>query len=378
MKTLLLLTDWFVPGFRAGGPIRSSVNFAYAMCDHYRVYVLTGDRDLGDSIPYPGVQAGQWTDFDEGIRVFYLPQEQASYGELKAIIRDLNPEFLYLNSMYSKVFAIFPLLLRWRRQIPGEIVLAPRGMLNPSALRFKSLKKRVFLSLVRIFGLARKIRWHATNREEAQAIRAVFPLAHIGVAPNFPNLTQTEFRSMQKEPGTVRLFYLSRILPIKNLLSLLRALQKVAVRVDLTIAGPIEDQSYWQQCLQLAKSFSQNIRIVICGELHYRQIPQLLHNHHFFVLPTLGENFGHAIFEAFLAGRPVIISDRTPWRNLSAEGIGWDLPLEQPDRWVETIGKAAALDQEKFDQMAHRAWEFAAHFLASQEELKEKYFELFS
>ena len=35
-----------------------------------------------------------------------------------------------------------------------------------------------------------------------------------------------------------------------------------------------------------------------------------------FLLPTGGENFGHAIFEALSCGVPALISDRTPWRDL--------------------------------------------------------------
>ena len=37
-----------------------------------------------------------------------------------------------------------------------------------------------------------------------------------------------------------------------------------------------------------------------------------------FLLPTGGENFGHAIFEALACGVPALISDQTPWRGLAA------------------------------------------------------------
>jgi glycosyltransferase involved in cell wall biosynthesis len=48
----------------------------------------------------------------------------------------------------------------------------------------------------------------------------------------------------------------------------------------------------------------------------------------YFVLPTKGENFGHAIFEAMAVGCPVLISDQTPWTNLEQKNAGFDLPLE--------------------------------------------------
>ena len=54
-------------------------------------------------------------------------------------------------------------------------------------------------------------------------------------------------------------------------------------------------------------------------------------------LPTAGENFGHAIQEALAAGCPVLISDRTRWRDLAPKGVGWDLPLSAPDRFVAVL-----------------------------------------
>lgn len=44
-------------------------------------------------------------------------------------------------------------------------------------------------------------------------------------------------------------------------------------------------------------------------------------------MPTFNENYGHAIVESFVAGLPVVISDRTPWRNLEKINAGWDIPL---------------------------------------------------
>jgi hypothetical protein len=47
-KSILLLCDWFAPGIRAGGPITSCVNFAYAMRNDFHIRVLTSARDLGE------------------------------------------------------------------------------------------------------------------------------------------------------------------------------------------------------------------------------------------------------------------------------------------------------------------------------------------
>ena len=52
-------------------------------------------------------------------------------------------------------------------------------------------------------------------------------------------------------------------------------------------------------------------------------------NYHCLFLPSTGENYGHAIVEAFSAGLPVIISTLTPWKNLESQKVGWDIPLDK-------------------------------------------------
>jgi len=49
------------------------------------------------------------------------------------------------------------------------------------------------------------------------------------------------------------------------------------------------------------------------------------------------ESFGHAIFEALAVGCPVLISDRTPWKNLQEKKAGWDLPLSDIHLITKTL-----------------------------------------
>ena len=53
-KKVLVLVDWFAPGYKAGGPIQSCVNFVFAMKNIFDLSVLTTDTDHGDTVPYEG------------------------------------------------------------------------------------------------------------------------------------------------------------------------------------------------------------------------------------------------------------------------------------------------------------------------------------
>ena len=73
----------------------------------------------------------------------------------------------------------------------------------------------------------------------------------------------------------------------------------------------------------------------------------------------MGENYGHAIIESLLADVPVLITDRTPWRNLEAEGLGLDAVLGDKRTFVDYLTKIAEMDYaeytEKFGGVAENA-----------------------
>lgn len=103
---------------------------------------------------------------------------------------------------------------------------------------------------------------------------------------------------------------------------------------------------------------------------------QVVSQCHAMILPTEGENFGHAIFEAFGAGVPVIISDQTQWRNLSAQKAGWDLPLDQPEQFSLALQTAANLNQEEWEAYRWGAHQLATRFF-EEHDFRNRYLQLF-
>lgn len=377
-KKILVLVDWFIPGYKAGGPIQSCANFAFAMRNDFSIHVLTTDTDHGETKAYEGITAGRWiTDLYPDIRVFYLKKEGLSASRVQQQIQSIQADYIYLNHLFSPLFVIYPLWLKYRGKIKGEIVLCPRGALYDSALSVKPWKKTPFLKILRWSGFYRRITFHATNDREYTAIERFFPGSKILVADNLPNSNQPAFQSCLKEPGSVKCVFIARIVPIKNLLFLLQALVNVQSSVELTIIGPAEDRDYWQECQRQISLLPSQVRVNYLGPKRNDELMSVLQQQHLFILPTTGENFGHSIFEAFLAGRPVLISDQTPWLNLAEKQAGWDLPLNDKTAFSKAIDEVAGWKQDRFDLHAKAAWKLAHDFIGN-EDLRKQYIKLFS
>ena len=369
---LLLFTDWFSPAFKAGGPVRSVVNLVDRFKEEYDMFVFTSDRDLNDTNPFDDIVADEWIARD-GIHIYYYSPGKMSYALVKSTISDIAPDKIYLNSMFSNM--ILPIRAAYQS---GKIVLAPRGMLRPSALAVKPIRKFFYLSLLKLFSVERSITFHSTGVDETKNIKRIFPLAtKIIEAPNLPVPVSGSLVEHLKEVGAVKLIFVGRIHPIKNLLVLLEALEKVKGDIHLTIIATLEDLTYWEKCNVKIQALQEQIQINVMIDLPHHEIKQHIEQAHFFVLPTEGENFGHAIFEALAVGCPIIISDQTPWRNLASQKAGFDLSLQDLNSFSNAIQSCIDMDNDVWQEYRHGAWNEAKRYSAEMNpELS--YFQLFN
>ena len=376
-KKILVLCDWFSPGFKAGGPIRSCVNFVQYMKEGYDLYVLTGDRDLGDTTPYKDVTVDRWID-EDGFKLLYASPAYLSWGAILKEMQQVAPDFIYLNSMFSKYFTVYPLLMKRQGKIGGKVVLAPRGMLKESAVSFKPLKKKIFLGLLRAMQVQKHVRFHATDHTEVKDIQRYFgAVADVKCVANFPGVQPVFVPSLSKRPGELKIIFVGRVHPIKNLDFLLRALQEVRATVELTIVGMIEDAAYMHLCDQLIASLPESVQVTLVSDVPHHRLEEMLIAHHLFCLPTQGENFGHAIFEALAVGRPVLISDQTPWRGLAAAKAGWDVSLKDAAGFTMVIEAVSDMDASEWSEWCKGAWQYCYDYI-EQSNNKEQYLQLFN
>jgi glycosyltransferase involved in cell wall biosynthesis len=374
---ILILVDWFAPGYKAGGPIQSCVNLALALKDDFEIFVLTTDTDHGDKQPYDGIVSDQWINFkDTSIKVFYARKSSLNASLIKREIQNLKVDFVYLNHLFSPLFVLYPAWLKFKGSFAAKMIVCPRGALYDSALAVKNYKKKPVIALMQWLNFKKWVTFHATNEREKIAIDKFFPGSSVIIADNLPNLNQERFSTTSKSQGQLSCIFIARIVAIKNLLFLLKILKEVNAKIQLTVVGPVEDEAYWKQCEDEIAKMPSQVSIKYMGPKRNDELAALIQQHHIFVLPTAGENFGHSIFEALLAGRPVLISDQTPWLKLEEKMAGWDLSLNRPETFKKAIEDAAGWDQHCFDQWSHAAWNYASRFIQDPER-KSSYLRLF-
>lgn len=346
-KRILIFTDWFVPGFKAGGPIRSIANLVDRIPVEFDI--VTSVFDHQSTSPYPNITADTWTKFSDRVRVYYCSKDGANDQVFERIIRNEEYHRIYFNSLFSFSFTLSPLRLCKSLGFTKKIILAPRGMLKGSALAEKSLKKKIFLRMSKWMGLFDGITWHATSEVEEQEVKKYYGVkSTVVVAPNLSSTASQSIVTKQKERGKVVLLSIARISPEKGIWEALQFLNETQgdLHFEVFFYGLQQNASFFDQCKDLASQI-KNATIHWMGEVSPDRIPELMQNAHFLYAPTRGENFGHAIAEALIHGLPVIVSDQTPWQDLKEKGAGWVLPLKK-ELFAEVLNRCAQMTETEY------------------------------
>jgi glycosyltransferase involved in cell wall biosynthesis len=369
---ILILCDYYLPGYKSGGGMRTIVNMVERLKDRFDFWVITRDHDgKEDKKPYTTVKINDWNSV-EGAQVFYLSKNKVRISKIRQLISEVKPDSIYTNSYFATP-AILLLMLRRLGLIPeSKVILAPCGELSEGALQLKPFKKKLFIGFSKISELYTDIIWKASNDFEKAEIELVKGAGgEIHIAPDLPPRTiLSDYRQElkpSKKRGEARMVFLSRFMRKKNFRWLLEFIGQVEGNLTIDIYGPIEDEGYWAECQKIIKKLPENIKVEAKGSIPHEKAAATLFEYHFFILPTIGENFGHVFLEALAAGCPLIISDRTPWLNLQEDGIGWALSLEDKNEWLKTINFCINLDDANFAKMSVKARDYVCKWLSLPE-----------
>jgi glycosyltransferase involved in cell wall biosynthesis len=341
--------------------------------------IICGNKDLDGTVL--NVPFDKWVTYNSHTQIWYSSSNNI-LPVLKKQIETHKPAYLFIIGMYDWAYNFKPLAFT----AGVKKIISVRGMLHPGALSQKGFKKKIYLRLWKMLGLQNQPIFHATDEAEKKYINTVFgSRARVMVAGNFPNTLQVQ-PVMKKKPGFLRLASIALISPMKNILMVLEALRSWQLTVDreqaataiieYDIYGPVKDKNYWQQCQSVIKTLPANITVNYHGDIAPDKITGALAASHVFILPSKSENFGHSLYEALSAGRPVITSNNTPWNNLEAAKAGVNVSLDSTDELQNAIAFFAAMNQDELEVWSNGARDYAENAV-KVEDISRQYEEMF-
>lgn len=357
---ILILIGAFWPGNDSSGPNLSIRALCEGLADRFDFRIVARDRPFGATAAL--VDNDRWHSLGYA-KVHYLPVGRFGAHGLGQLLRDTPHDLLVLNGFFDREFTL-PALLSRRLGGGGHapVMLSPRGEFTGGALALNGGMKALFRRMAALTGLHRKVYFHATSEAEAGDIHAAMPGYPVSQVSNFRPLFALPPHAVRDENDALRIAFLGRISPVKGLDIALKALAAAAVPTAFDIYGPIADAGYWAECESIIAALPPQVAVVHQGEIANDAVAAMLASHDALLLPSLSENFGHAIFESLASGTPVLIGDQTPWRNLAIAKAGFDCPVNDVAALAAAIRHLAELSPAEMVQWRRGARHFAENY----------------
>jgi glycosyltransferase involved in cell wall biosynthesis len=351
---ILFSVHGYKPAWRIGGPVVSVSSLAESLVARgHSVTVFTTNSNLDEDLDVPtdrlvnvdGVQV-RYFRRDEPLkrflpRVKYLSQ---SVGTLYApeMADELAKIASSVDLMHTHIPFVYPTLstARAARRSRVPLFYHQRGVFDPERLKFRAVKKRLYLGLIEKPILRQATTLIALTEAERDSYTALGVTTPSRVIPNGIHLpppmaaaevaAHTETLGLREEHQVV--LFMGRLHPVKGADRLLAAFERVANhhrQAMLVLAGPDE--------FGLANSFIARVRdrglvrrVVFPGMVSGPLKSALLHRADLFCLPSDAEGFSMAILEALAHATAVLISPRCHFPGVAVAGAGQIVNPDMP------------------------------------------------
>lgn len=307
---------------RHGGPSKSVLGLATALAlEGENVELLTTDPASG------------WTRSAGSLNIHAFvrgwPRTVCSSPGLRRHLQTTTADIIHHHSIWLRTLHYAH---KAARRTGASLVVSPRGMMDPWAMRHHSGRKAFAKAFIHPGAFEAVDGWHATSDEEAGALRALGFKQPVCVAPNgvtAPSSEESEaaaahwrqiLRSTAGRP--IALFY-SRFHRKKRLLELIDSWLEFGPENWLLLVVGIPEDYTPRMIGDYVLRAGQAGRVKAydgAGHPPPYAIASL------FLLPSHTENFGLSIAEALANGVPALVTDTTPWTGLNQNGGGWCVP----------------------------------------------------
>ena len=331
-----LVSSSFYPAIFYGGPISSTWDLSKKLGEkNIEVYVSTTNADGNKRIK--DIDTKEHIKQAENVFVRYYHEQLInifSFSFLFGIFSDIKKsDVVYIQYLfhYTVLFSLFFSVL-----LGKKIILCPRGSFSSFTLSNKrSWLKRLWLFLF-ISPLKNKIIWQASSYLEKEDILFYFPKVDVKIIPDgidvdsFSNSNKMDKKELLKKYTNKDfknvsdvVFSMGRLHKIKRFDILINAFELYLdenKNAKLLIAGA--DDGVRNALENQIKELKLEDSVFMIGLVNFSQKKELLSNCSFFSLSSDFESFGIVVSEALACGVPVVVSDKTSWKNIERNNCG--------------------------------------------------------
>jgi len=332
---ICLVSSSFYPANFYGGPISATWGLSNKLAQKgIEVYVSTTNAN---GVSKLDVNTNIFIKSDKNLFVKYYNEQiinNLSFAFIFGIWSDVKKsdvvyvQYLFHYSVFISLLCSF--LLR------KKVVLCPRGSLSSWGLNHKNKWMKIIWLTFFISPFVKNIIWQACSYLEIDDIKNVFKKSQV-VEIN----DGIDFSSFQDSVKISRLelvnrfsnqdfqivsdvfFSLGRLHEIKGFDLIIDAFNLFLKRnkdAKLIIAGG-DDGMETQLKNQILKLNLKN-SVFLIGAVNFEEKKLLLNNCDYFTLGSRFESFGIVIAEALSCGKPVVVSNKTPWKDIEKNNCG--------------------------------------------------------
>lgn len=346
---------------RYGGPSVAVRGMAAAQSRRgHRVVVATTDADGAARLDVP---VGEPVSTD-GYTIHHfaraLPGEWKYSRQLSRWLDDRVAQFdvVHVHALFCHANAAAA-RAAWRHGVP--YVMRPLGTLGGWSLAQRRWKKAPYYLAVERTNLRRAAAIHATSQAEAAEVAALGFGDRVHVVELGLDVNVVAGRAPLDAAAPLRVIFLGRLHPKKNLPLLLGGLRRaVAAGADVTleVVGDGEP-AYVGELRARARELGIADRVRFVGPLGGVDKWSAFARSDVFALPSNHENFGIAVAEAMVAGCAVLVSDQVAIAaDVAASGGG--MIVDRDEQAIARSLSEMAQDRAKARTMGARASAFAA------------------
>ncbi len=359
MKFLYVLHA-YKPAYRVGGPIISVSTIAERLVKRgHEVTVFASNSNLDQDLE---VQCTHPI-YLNGVKVWYFKYEEPLkrwFPFVPYLSKSMG--FLYTPRMKEEIEKVIPLVDCVHTHLPfvypsyvaGNAAIRQkkplfyhqRGVFDPERLRFRGLKKRLYIEIIEKPIMKKATTLIALTEAERESFRRFAANTPCEIVPNGVDCSlykrSPESGSLKRygiRGGDFVILFLGRLQPIKGAEILLEAFIRISrdfPEAVLILAGP-DEFGIEKIIRKRAHESGLSDRIILPGMVQGDEKINLLARCDLFCLPSMGEGFSIAILEAMASGKPVMISPGCHFPDVERYNAGWII-----ERDIEKLAAALA------------------------------------